>query len=128
MDTADRAPRLPLKNRPFRQRLGFALAGLRSVLERERSFRSQILFGLAAGAVTLLLQPGLLWAALVAISIGFVLALEVLNAALEYALDHLHPHFAREIGVAKDAAAGAVLIASVTAFVVGTLMAAASLA
>ena len=123
----DHPPRLPLKNRPFRERLGFAFAGLRIAHRRERSVRSQLLLGGGAATVTLVLQPGLLWGALVALSIGFVLALEAANAALEYALDHLHPQFAAEIGFAKDAAAGAVLVASLAALVVGALMVAASL-
>jgi diacylglycerol kinase (ATP) len=51
-----------------------------------------------------------------------VLALEMVNAALEYALDALHPHHALEIGRAKNAAAGAVLIASGAAAGLGVLM------
>jgi diacylglycerol kinase (ATP) len=46
------------------------------------------------------------------LSAGLVLALEQVNAAIEYLCDHLHPGYAAEIGAAKDAAAGAVLVAS----------------
>jgi diacylglycerol kinase (ATP) len=111
-----------MKNRPFRQRLGFALSGLCVVLRRERSFRTQLLLAAAAACALLLLRPGPLWAALVALCVGLVLALEALNAALEYAIDRLHPQIADEIRFAKDAAAGAVLIASLTAAAVGALM------
>jgi diacylglycerol kinase (ATP) len=48
----------------------------------------------------------------------------MVNAALEYALDALHPQHALEIGRAKDAAAGAVLIASGGAAGIAALMAA----
>jgi undecaprenol kinase len=115
--------RAPSKNRPFRDRLGFALAGIRTVATRERSFRTQIFLALAALAAAAALRPGLLWCALLLLSIGLVLALECLNGALEYALDRLHPDLHPEIGRAKDAAAGAVLIASMTAAAVGALMA-----
>jgi diacylglycerol kinase (ATP) len=117
-----RAAGTAAKNQPFRRRLGFAAAGIAAVAARERSFRTQAL--LAAAAVTIVagLRPGLAWAALLALSIGLVLALECLNAALEYALDRLHPELDPEIGRAKDAAAGAVLIASLAAASVGALM------
>jgi diacylglycerol kinase (ATP) len=73
-------------------------------------------------AITAGLRPAPIWWALLAVSIGFVLALECVNGALEYALDRLHPGHHPEIGRAKDAAAGAVLIASLAAPCVGGLM------
>jgi diacylglycerol kinase (ATP) len=110
------------KNRPFRQRLGFALAGIRIVWRREHSFRTQCVLGAAALALTALLRPGWAWAAVLVLAIGLVLALEMVNAALEYAIDRLHPEIAPEIGFAKDAAAGAVLAASFAALLVGAAM------
>ena len=111
-----------MKNRRFAVRLGFAVAGLRLVFRREKSFRSQCALAAAAALVTLVLHPGPLWWAVVALSAALVLALELVNSALEYLLDHLHPDHAREIGVAKDAAAAAVLIASLAAAAVGASM------
>jgi undecaprenol kinase len=111
-----------MKNRRFAERLGFAWAGIRLVFVREKSFRAQSALALAAALVTLVLRPGLLWAALVALAIALVLALELANSALEYLLDHLHPELAREIGAAKDSAAAAVLVASLAAAVIGALM------
>ena len=122
MNIPDRPLLRQMKNRPFRERLGFAIAGIAIVLERERSFRTQALLALAAAGLTLLLRPGLAWAALVTICIGLVLTLETLNAALEYLIDRLHPQIADEIRHAKDAAAGAVLIASMTSLAVAGLM------
>jgi undecaprenol kinase len=111
-----------MKNRRFAVRLGFALAGLILVFRREKSFRSQCAFASAAALATLALSPGLLWAAAVILSIALVLALELANSALEYLLDRLHPGPCREIGAAKDAAAAAVLLASLAAAAVGALM------
>lgn len=111
-----------MKNRRFAERLGFAVAGIRTVFVREKSFRSQLALAAAALLVTMALRPGALWSALVALSVALVLALELANSALEYLLDHLHPDAAREIGAAKDAAAAAVLIASLAAAAVGALM------
>jgi len=110
------------KNRPFAERLGFAVAGLRLVFVREKSFRSQCALAAAALLVALALRPGPLWWALLVLAIALVLALELANSALEYLLDHLHPDRAREIGAAKDAAAAAVLVASLAAAAIGGLM------
>lgn len=115
------------KNGRFAARLGFAIAGIRLVFSREKSFRTQCAAAAVAGLVTLALRPGPLWSALVALSVGLVLALELANSALEYLLDHLHPDHAREIGAAKDAAAAAVLLASLAAAAVGALMMSATL-
>lgn len=46
---------------------------------------------------------------------GMVLAAELFNSALEAALDHLHPERHDAVRIAKDCAAGAVLVLSLTA-------------
>ena len=111
-----------MKNRRFADRLGVAFAGLRLVFRREKSFRTQSALAAGAALVLVVLRPGPGWAALVALSAALVLALELANSALEYLVDHIHPAHAREIGAAKDAAAGAVLVASLAALIVGGLM------
>ncbi len=111
-----------MKNLAFIDRLGFAVAGIRAVWLSERSFRTQGYIAAAAIAVTVVLRPGWGWCAAVALSIALVLALELMNSALEYLADHLHPDIAPEIKTIKDAAAGAVLVASMGAAVVGVCM------
>ena len=114
-----------MKNKPFYIRMGFAVAGIKSVWQTESSFRSECGIAAAAIVVTILLQPGWVWAALVALAISFVLAFELMNSALEYAIDRIHPEIADEIKRAKDAASGAVLIASIGALIAGLIMLAA---
>jgi diacylglycerol kinase (ATP) len=111
-----------VKSQGFAARLGFAFAGIRIVFRREQSFRIQSGLGVAAAAVTALLRPGWLWAALVALSIGLVLAAELFNGAIEYLIDRMHPQIHDEIKFAKDAAAGAVLLTSLAAGCVGVAM------
>ena len=86
-----------MKSRPFHERLQFALEGLAAVWQRERSFRTQVGLAVVAMAVTAALRPGWVWAALVALSIALVLALELMNSALEYLIDRMHPAIAPEI-------------------------------
>jgi diacylglycerol kinase (ATP) len=59
------------------------------------------------------------WWALVGLAVGLVLVAEMANTAIEALADLLHPGQHPEIGVAKDVAAGAVLIATLVAIVVG---------
>jgi diacylglycerol kinase (ATP) len=111
-----------MKNRPFLERLSFAVLGISAAWRRERSFRTQVMIGMAATVFTAVLAPGLIRAAAVALSIALVLALELLNTALECIVDELHPETAPEIKLAKDIAAGSVLVASVAAVIVGAQM------
>jgi diacylglycerol kinase (ATP) len=100
----------------------FALAGLRAAFVREPSFRIQLLAAVSAIAVALVLRAPPLWLALVAAMIGLVLAAELVNTALEHALDGLHPEQAAFVRIAKDCAAAAVLVLSVASVVVFALM------
>ena len=111
-----------MKGHGFRDGLRWALAGLREAFSSERSFRIQLLAAAVAIVTVLWLQPPLLWTALVAIMIGLVLSAELVNSALERALDGLHPERAEFVRIAKDCTAGAVLVLSVTAVVVFVLM------
>ena len=107
-----------VKGQSFRRRLGFALAGIRSVWRTEASFRTQVRLGMALPVGVTVLRPGAVWVALVVTAGGLVLALEAVNAAIEYLADALHPDHHPLVGAAKDVAAGAVLIAGLTAVVV----------
>jgi diacylglycerol kinase (ATP) len=111
-----------VKNRPFRERLGFAAEGLKSGWLRERSFRTQSVFALMAVAALILLRPAPIWWAIVALVAAMVLALELLNSALEGVIDLLHPGIHPEIKVVKDMLAGAVLIVSLSALIVAAAL------
>lgn len=108
-----------MKGQSFVRRLAFALHGLRQALRRERSLRSHLLSCTALLGVLLLTRPAPLWWALLALAAGLVLVAELFNSALETLADHLHPGQHAQIGVAKDIAAGAVLVASAIAVLVG---------
>jgi diacylglycerol kinase len=54
--------------------------------------------------------------------IALVLGLEGINTAIETLLNKVHPNFNIDIGKAKDAAAGAVLIASFVAAIIGFII------
>ncbi|MCK9283738.1 MAG: diacylglycerol kinase [Rhodocyclaceae bacterium] len=110
------------KGLSFHARLGFALRGLRVAAVHEASFRIQLVAAVVAMLATAWIRPGWLWAALIAVAVGLVLALELVNTALEHALDGLHPDQASFVAVAKDCAAAAVLMSSALAVVLFAFM------
>ena len=104
-----------MKNQRFHHRLGFAIDGIVSAWRNEASFRFQCIVTLGVLAVLAWRRPSAMWWAFLLIMCGMVLAAELFNTALETALDHLHPERHDAIRIAKDCAAGAVLLLSLTA-------------
>ncbi len=111
-----------MKGRPFRARIGFALEGIRTGWAREASLRSQARLAALALLALLVLRPAPIWWGLVALACGLVLALELLNSAMEAVIDLLHPGIHPSIKIAKDMLAGAVLVTSLAALAVALAM------
>lgn len=103
------------KNQPFHKRLGFAVHGIRAAWRNEASFCTQSTATVLVLLVLLWRQPAPLWWAVLLVNCGMVLSAELFNSALEAALDLLHPEEHASIKLAKDCAAGAVLMLSLTA-------------
>lgn len=100
----------------------FAVAGLTHLLATQRNFRIEVGIGLLA--VTAGLVLGLTsseWAVLM-LTVALILILEGLNTTLELAVDLASPDVHPKAKVAKDIAAGMVLIAAIASVVVGILL------
>jgi len=101
---------------------GIALLGLRAAWQHEDAFRQEVLIALVAIPVSLLLPASHLGKAMMIASILLVLVVELLNSALETAVDHTslesHPLAKR----AKDIASAAVFISILNALVVWGLV------
>ena len=110
------------KQSSLKATFSFAWAGIIETFKNERSFRIELVFALLAiiASVVLALEP-LEWAVILLL-IGLVLILELVNSALESLTDlaslQVHP-LAKH---AKDAMAGAVLLAAVGAAVIGLII------
>ena len=104
------------------QSFNFAFEGLIYVLRRERNMR--IHFAIAAGVLVLAFIYDVTRLELIAlmIAIAFVLIAEMVNTAVEATIDLSTPSFDPLAKIAKDLAAGAVLIAAVNAVAVGYLV------
>ena len=101
---------------------GIALQGLRAAWRHEDAFRQEAIIALIAIPAALLLPASHLGKAMMIASILLVLIVELLNSALEAAVDHTslehHPLAKR----AKDIASAAVFLSIVNALAVWGLI------
>ena len=99
-----------------------AFYGIRVSIAGERNLKIHIGVALlvVVFGISVDLSPGD-WA-LVAIAIGLVLAAELMNTAVETLVNLVEPRHNPLAGKAKDIAAGAVLIAAITAVVIGLIV------
>lgn len=101
---------------------GIALQGLRSAWQHEDAFRQEVLVAAIAIPAALLLPASPIGRVMMIASILLVLIVELLNSALETAVDHTslerHPLAKR----AKDIASAAVFLSLVNALVVWGLV------
>lgn len=107
-----------MKNDSLLNRFGHAISGVASALRAEASFRLQAIAAVGVLGFLCWLRPAAIWWAVVILTAGAVLAAELFNTALERVIDHLHPESHPAIKIAKDCAAGAVLVLSFAALTV----------
>jgi diacylglycerol kinase (ATP) len=104
---------------PVLQSFNYAFEGVIHALRTQRNMR--IHFAIAAGVLVLAFIYDVTRLELIAlmIAIAFVLIAEMVNTAVEATIDLSTPSFDPLAKIAKDLAAGAVLIAAVNAVAVG---------
>ncbi len=96
-----------------------AFAGLWYVIRTQRNVRIQLCIGAGVTALGLWLGLSPVKWTLLALTIGFVLASEMINTAVEVLTDLTCPEYHPLAKAAKDASAGAVLLAALTSIAVG---------
>lgn len=107
-----------MKNQSLKDRFLFAINGIRSTWKKEKSFRTHSTWAVIAVISLFVLQPKPIWWALFLLLITCVLSAELVNTALENVVDRLHPEKHPSIGLAKDCAAGAVLVFALAAILI----------
>lgn len=106
------------KNRPFRERLGFAWNGIASAWRAEPSFRWQVVAAVAVVALLFFFRPPAFWWATFLLLAVLIPAAELFNTAIERVIDRLHPEYHPDLAIAKDCAAAAVLLLSIGAVLI----------
>lgn len=100
-----------MKNQTFFKRFQFAWSGIRTTFGSETSFRQQLLAAMGAYSLLIITHAQMFWWVAFTMVIVLVLALELVNTALEILIDRLHPEQHESIKKTKDCLAGAVLVA-----------------
>lgn len=100
----------------------YAAAGIRGIIIQERNFKIQLFIGLLAVILGFVFKLGLSeWLDLV-IVITIVLVFELINTSIEEMVDLISPQYHDKAKIAKDVAAGTVLVASIGSVIVGILL------
>lgn len=101
-----------MKNQSLLVRIGYALNGIKHAARSESNFKIHLCATAFIFSVLLVAAAPPIWWAAIVLTVGCVFASELFNTALEHVLDHLHPGRHEAVRIAKDCAAGAVLLCS----------------
>jgi diacylglycerol kinase len=104
------------------QSFQYAFAGIWYTLKTQRNAQIHLAITLLVIGLGFLASLSLTEWAILALTTGFVISTEMLNTAAETAMDYATTSFNPQVKVVKDVAAGAVLIAAITAVVIGLLI------
>ena len=97
----------------------YAWAGISYAFQTQRNFRIHVVIGSAAIGLGVFLHLTAVEIAVIGLTIAAVMATELLNTAIESLVDMSMPQTYHELAkIAKDCAAGAVLVSSVAAILV----------
>ena len=100
----------------------FALSGIASFFKREHNSRIHLFASVAAITVALILHCSKSEFIFIVLAIGIVWAAELFNTAIENLSDFITKENNTQIKLIKDLAAAAVLIAAVSAFIIGCII------
>jgi len=117
----ERAGGLPRQG-SLRWSFTWAFEGIVYVLRTQRNMRIHVIAGTAALILALVMGVTRLEFIAVLVAVSLVLIAEMFNTALEAAIDATVTHYHPLIKVAKDVAAGAVLVSTVNALAVAYLV------
>ncbi len=102
--------------------VGYAIKGIIYVLKSEHNMWVHIMLFIASLFLGMVLKIKSSEWVIIIIAYAMLFAAECINTAVEYTLDHLHPDEHINIGKAKDAAAGAVLIIGIGIFILSCII------
>jgi undecaprenol kinase len=108
--------------RRFSRSLGFAWKGISTLAHEEQSFRLQLLAAVVLTVLIFVFRLSRSETALLVVVAAFTLVLELLNGAVERLVDLFKPRIHAYAEQIKDMMAGAVLVSSIGALIVGILV------
>lgn len=111
-----------MKIRGIINSFNYAVTGILQAMKTEKNLRFQYITAIAVILFSLFFDFSRLEFLILLVTIAFVLITEMLNTAIEKTIDIITKDYHPLAKIAKDVAAGAVLISAVNAIVVGYLL------
>ena len=100
----------------------FAFKGLKTAFSSEINLKTHFIFTVFVCLAGWYFKISTTEWLVVALNIGMVISLELVNTAIEYLVDLVSPDIHPVAGKIKDVSAAAVLIAAATAFISGIII------
>lgn len=100
-----------------------ARKGMRLTIKSERNIRIHLFIATLVIITAFCLNFSINKFCILFLTIAAVISAEMFNSAIEFSLDAIfHNRYSRMVGMAKDIAAGAVMVVSICAVMIGVLL------
>lgn len=109
-------------NKNFFKAFKFSISGIFYAISTQRNLKIQLVFACIAILLGIFLKISYIEWALLVLTIMFVFFAEMVNTAIESVVDLCTEEFNEKAKIAKDVAAGAVLITSINSIIIGILI------
>lgn len=107
----------------FNKSFGFAVRGIFAALKSQQNFRIHLLIGFIAYIAAFFLKFSVVEFCILSLVIAMVLLCELFNSVIEFTLDAVYKNkYSKLVELAKDMAAGAVLIATLFSILIGFIL------
>ena len=100
----------------------YAMSGIKDTLKKEPNFKIQLILGVLAIFLGIILSISTTEWLILMMSIFLVLVLELINTTLENLVYIVSPQIQEKARVAKDVAAGGVLMCSILSVIIGLII------
>ena len=111
------------KKQSFGSTFKNARKGMRLTIKSERNVRIHLLTATLVLITAYCLNFSITKFCILFLTIAAVISAEMFNSAIEFALDSIyHNKYSRMVGMAKDIAAGAVMVVTIVAVMIGVLL------
>lgn len=110
------------KNKNFLVRLKNSFNGIKTAFRSERNIKIQLVFAIMAIVMGIIFRISLLEFSIIMLTIFLVLITEGINTAIENIVDMYTTEYNEKAKIAKDVAAGSVLLSAICSVIVGCLI------
>ncbi|MEI7661504.1 MAG: diacylglycerol kinase family protein [Bacteroidota bacterium] len=100
----------------------YAFNGVKFIIHSQLNFRIHLVAGSVVLLTGFILKLTATEWCILTLTIGLVISMEAINTAIEQLVDFISPEYQKQAGIIKDIAAGAVLLAAITAIVTGLIL------